>query len=142
MPDGFDISLLGDKELQRKLTRLVPAVQRKVLKKALRKAGKVVLAAARAAAPVRTGNLRRFLRLGDMKSRRDRVGVEVRTGTRDELGIPQGSRFYYPAHIELGTRKLPARPYLRPALKGKETEALAIISSELRSGIIREARRG
>ena len=141
MADGFDISLLGDKALSRKLAKLPAAVQRKVLRPALRKGGKVILEAVRRNIPVDEGKLRKTLKLRALKAKRGRIGVEVRTGTREELDIPAGAEGYYPAHVELGTRNRSATPYLRPAMDDKESQVVSLLKTEIGLGITREAKR-
>lgn len=115
MAQAFDISLLGDKELQRQFQQLPLVVQRKLLRQSFRAALRPVLAAARARAPKVTGRMARTLRLRAMKRRRGQLGLMIISGTREALGIPPDSRSYYPAHVELGTSQMPAEPYLRPS---------------------------
>lgn len=115
MAQAFDISLLGDRELQQQFRALPLAVQRKLLRQSFREALRPVLTAARAAAPRLTGRLARTLRLRALKRRRGRLGMMVISGTRESLGIPASHPWYYPAHVELGTSRMPAQPYLRPA---------------------------
>ena len=115
MAQAFDISLLGDKDLQRQFQQLPLVVQRKLLRQSFRAALRPVLAAARARAPKLTGRMARTVRLRALKRRRGQLGLMIISGTREALGIPPERRSYYPAHVELGTSQRPAEPYLRPA---------------------------
>lgn len=115
MAQAFDLSLLGDQELNRQFKALPLVVQRKLLRQSFREALRPVLTAARANAPRLTGLLARTLRLRALKRRRGQLGMMVISGTRASLKIPATHPWYYPAHVELGTSKMPARPYLRPA---------------------------
>ena len=139
---AFDISVLGSAEIERKLGNLAVKVQRKVMRKAMRKAAKPILETAKSLVPVDEGKLRRSLKIRALKRRRGSFGVQVKTGTRDELGIAPDDPYYYPMAVETGTNKVAARPYLRPALKLNRTESLNILARELKAGIAREARTG
>lgn len=118
----FDVSLLGDKDLERRLRGLTEKVERNILTRSLRAAATVVRNQAQAnirprgvviqpgASRRRERQLRRlaqnFARLRNslivrpLKRSRHRVGSAVYTGTRAQLGIT--GQYYYPAHVELG----------------------------------------
>lgn len=115
MAQAFDISLLGDKVLAYQFKQLPLVVQRKLLRQSFREAMRPVLTMARALAPKLTGRMARTLRLRSMKRRRGQLGMMVISGRRSDLAIPADHPWYYPAHVELGTSKMPAHPYLRPA---------------------------
>jgi HK97 gp10 family phage protein len=141
MAKMVDISILGEKALQRKLKRLAGPAQRKIVMKALREGGRPVLAAAKARVPVATGRLRKSLRLRKRRTSGSFFGMEVRTGTREELGISPDSKGYYPMSVEFGHAGVAARPFLRPAMDGQRSKALRIIGREIAAGILREARK-
>lgn len=129
--DGFDISVLGDRELQKKFGKLEKSVQGKMLTSAMREAMKPVLASARAAAPRHTGNLARKIKLSSVRLRGKGKGIAVRTPTRAQLGIAKDAKGYYPAHQEYGTRKNRAQPYMRPALESNRSRVLEALRSGL-----------
>jgi HK97 gp10 family phage protein len=128
MAQAFDISLLGDRELQQQFRALPLAVQRKLLRQSFRAALRPVLTAARAAAPRLTGRLARTLRLRALRRRRGQLGMMVISGTRESLNIPADHPWYYPAHVELGTSKMPAQPYLRPAFDTQREHMLQTLA--------------
>ncbi len=134
----IDISLMGDRKLQRKLKRLPIVVQRKIVRHALREAARPVLATAKALVPVDTGRLKKSLKIRSA-GKRGQAGIVVRTGTRAELGIPEDAKYFYPAALEFGHGNVPAYPFLRPALDQNRPRALKIIARELGAGIEREA---
>ncbi len=121
--------------LRRKLRRLRSADALKIVRRAARAAARVVLAEAQRRAPVRSGALKRGLKIRALRRSRRRVGVAVRTGTRAEMEIEGDG--YYPAHIHFGSRRrnLTAQPFLRDAAEFKRAEALSILSAELGRGI-------
>lgn len=138
---AVNISVLGDRALERKLSRLKAATQKKIVRKALRAAAKPIRDDAKANAPVDEGDLRKNIKVRAMRRSRVRLGVIVRTGTRDEMGIPADSNWYYPAIVEYGYDDVPANPYLRNALDKNRQQALRTMGAEISSGIDREARR-
>lgn len=142
----FNIELLGDKELSRRLQALPEKLERKVLRQALRAGANVALPAARQSAPVRSGRLQRSIRVRALRRRRGQLGVAVQTGRRTQLGIPPGARYYYPAAQELGfhvrgtsRRRIAGRRYMRGSFLSIEQRVLDTIRQTLSQGIEREA---
>lgn len=126
----MDVSILGD----RALTRIFQGLERKhgakVLRPALRKGAVPIRDAARVnAAPGLTGRNAANIRIRS-SSRKGKLSVQVVTGRRPELGIAGDAKYYYPSAVELGTDKMPARPFLRPALESNRQNALAIVKAE------------
>ena len=143
-----DISLLGDKALSKKLRRLETKVQKKIVRKALRAGARPILASAKALVPYSEGlrrrsgkHLRDTLKLRALKARKGRFGVQVLTGTREELGIAANESGYYPLSLEYGGGNAPAQPYLRPALDMNRVRSTRIVHYTIRRGILQEARR-
>ena len=131
MAVGINISMLGDKVLARKLKSLAPKLQKKIVRNAMRKAIKPVAAQAKANAPVLSGTLQLSLRVAARKFKsRTKFGIQVAT---DKLG----GDIYYAAFNELGTKKQPARPFMRPALHGNRERSTGILKREIASGIVR-----
>lgn len=142
-----DISLIGDAELQAALRELVPAVQRKIVRKGLRVAGNIHLKAAKAAAQNYSKGtegrvddpfmpkVAKLLKLRSLKRSRKGFGVQIVTPTREELGLPPERKGYPPAHIELGTAKTPALPFMRWAFDQNEPRMTEAIADSVREGI-------
>lgn len=141
---GLDITVTGDKELIAAFDALDEAVQKKALRRAARAVGKDIVALARSKVPKLSGRLAASIAVKALPRKRGVVGVRVMTGTAQQLGIPKtpGTKVpgYYPMHqerglkpkeTELGTRKLPARPYLRPALDELREPGLAKLGAVL-----------
>jgi len=132
----ISIAVLGSRSLQKRFDRFEKNVQKKIVRQALRAAARPMLVAAKAKVPVDTGRLKKSLRLRALKQRRGIFGVQVRTGTRAELGMWIGDKTgYYPASVEWGHGSVPARPYLRPAFDETRDEALRILKAYLRRAI-------
>jgi len=129
---GFvDISMLGDKDIQRRFKKLPFVMQKKVLRKSLRAVAKDIKTAAGSRVPQLTGNLKRSLRLKSMKRTNWGIGVFVETGTRSDLGIDPKSKWYYPAHVELGTTGHTVQGFLRESLRLNKVSGLNKIKQDL-----------
>lgn len=132
----IDISIFGDKQLSAKLSAMVPKVQKKITRQALRQGAKRVRDEARRLAPVDSGALKKSLKVRAAKNlRRGSFGLSVLTGTRAELGISPEAKFYYPAVLEYGGRGHEAQPYLRPAMDATRAEVLGLIKSSIREAL-------
>jgi len=140
----FDIRVLGDKKLSKAMRKLPDKVERKVLRKAMRTAFKTTLARAKAKVPVRSGALRRSLKLRARRGGRRRIAFAIFAGGNEQLGVPAKTksgrpRGYYPAAIEFGWnaghRAMPERPWMRAALKESEAQVIEKLKRELWSGL-------
>ncbi len=98
-----DISVLGDKELQRALNKLEKNTNRRIVRAALKKQAQSVAVGAAMKTPVDTGRLRESIAVAAATGLgRGQFGVTVRTGTRKELKIDTKDDYYYPAAVEFG----------------------------------------
>lgn len=142
------ILITGDKELDRLLKGLPLAAQKKLSRKATRKAAKeIVLPDAKARVPVDTGELEESLVVKAIKRSRNRIGHMV--ATKD--GFYAGDQFYG-AFIEFGTKERqhksgkpvgridPAKnfAYLRPAAYDNEVPIRQLYVSAM-TELIRES---
>lgn len=125
----------GIKGLDKALKALPAKIEKKVLRQAMRKGVKPIQAAAKANVPVRSGTLKKAIKVRAMKRKKDRLGVLVIVGQGDFKG-----ETFYGAMIEYGhfagkrgtpDRKfVEAKPFMRPAFEtnkeavGKETVRL------------------
>jgi HK97 gp10 family phage protein len=98
---------------KRTLNNLITTLPARVDAIAARGAGQTAKSA-RALVPVRTGALRASIRV-----ERSGVGHAVRAG---------GGAVDYAAYVEFGTRRMAARPYLRPALESVSWERIARVA--------------
>ena len=148
MADSVTVKIEGLGELRRALMALPDKIRRKALIKPMRAAMKVVLQAARDAAPVlQTPNPRRTrgtvkkaltVRVSRESRRAGNVGLYVNVRplnkARAMKAVKKGRAVrsvdpFYWRFLEFGTRKMAARPFLRPAAN-KLTEALAVFQRE------------
>ena len=89
---------------------------REALKRGLKMVGMQAESYAKDLCPVKTGNLRNSI----SHAIRDEGGTV-------ELGV--GSNVEYAPYVELGTVKMSARPYLRPAAENHTPEYKAVVES-------------
>ena len=117
------VAVLGDKKLQRALSRLAGGAQKKAVRKGLREAGRPILTEAKRLVPRDSGDLARRLALRALPRSRKRFGVQILV--RGDNQTRQTGKAH---HVELGTQHRPATPYLRPALDNNRTRARRIFS--------------
>ncbi len=132
----FDISVLGDKELQAKLLKMEKRVGAKIMKQSLKSAMEPVKNLAKIRAPQKSGRLRKSIRIGTKSNRRG-VSALLRTGTRKQLKIPADAKYYYPAAIEYGAagRHLPERSFLRSSLHDRKGQVIGSVARHIRNNL-------
>jgi pilus assembly protein TadC len=126
----LDIKMLGEKELQARLKKIELKMQRKIVKGAMMKAARPVLALAKILVPVKTGRLRDSLRIRTLTGVRGAIGAKVETGTRQQLGIPADAKYFYPVVVEYKHQS-----FLRRAVDDDRELIMSIIAREIRAGI-------
>lgn len=126
---GLSVQIEGMPNLKRKFSGLSQVAQKKVLRKAMRGAAKPVVKAAKAKAPVRTGKLKKSIR----------TTVSMRRG-KAEAKVGFGGKQYYGIFSELGTVKMPARPFLRPALDSQKDASVRAFVEVIQAEIAKVAR--
>lgn len=114
------VSVRGADELQKKLVKLAEKANDAQLKTALLAGAKPIENTAVAKAPIDTGTLRRSIH---SEAGRVAGGLVVRIGTNVEYGLYQ----------EMGTRRMRAQPYLRPAFNQNRVAALREIMRALKA---------
>lgn len=126
----------GIPEIDRALKQLPAVVGKKVIRQALRKGAKVIQAEAKRLAPVKTGRLKKEIKVRSGNRSRKRVNVNV---------LVDGEKFeggdFYPAYVEYGTPTAEAHPYMRPAYEKEGANAARIIEKEIAEGIEREVKK-
>lgn len=156
----MQIKVEGLAELAKALKALPPEIAGKnggPLRKAIGRAAVVIRDDARRRAPVDTGNLRdNIIAVRKRKSPQGTEGyfVEVRRKRRKYANTRANRRkgrvgktyenlgeAYYGMFVELGTAKMPAQPFLRPAFESKKAEAVETFRVELAKGIEQAAKK-
>lgn len=92
-----------------------------VLAKAAEAGGRVALSEAKRRCSVKTGRLRASLTLTQGK----------KTPTKANVRIEHGKKEYYGKFVELGTRKQPARPFMRPAVDENKQQISEAVTEEI-----------
>ncbi|MCP5017107.1 MAG: hypothetical protein GY938_17825 [Ketobacter sp.] len=132
----FDISVIGDKKLERKLNKMEKKASSKVMRDAMKESMEPVKELAKLRAPRDKGLLIKSIRIAAKTSRRG-VSAMVRTGTRKQLKISADNPFYYPAAHEYGTKYMPAKSYLRSALGDKKNMVLSDLGRSIHKMLAR-----
>jgi len=126
----------GLSELEKVMEQLPASLNRKVLNAALKKAAAPIVKAARKRIPRDSGDsARNFKARVTPKSQMqwERAGVTI-SGTKDKKG-----RDYILRFIEFGTEKMGARPFFRPAIDSKQSEAINIFAKAAWEKLEKEA---
>ncbi|MBF8651492.1 HK97 gp10 family phage protein [Pseudomonas putida] len=153
MADGVEFSILGLEGLLGKLSEVSVDVRRKGGRAALRKAAQVVVQKAKAGAEriddKATGrsisdnialrwNGRLFKRSGDLGFR---IGVLHGAVLKDGGDLSSNAPTPHWRLIEFGTEKMPAAPFMRPALADSISEVTNTFVTEYEKAIDRAIRR-
>lgn len=140
MSDEFvSINVTGLDVLNAQLLALKAEVAAKALQTAARKAFQPVLWAARGLVPVDSGALRDSMKIAVSKADEGdmivSVGITIGKKQGGKTGeLAPSTRWHF---IELGTAKMPAQPYLRPALDENAAAVVEIFKEELAKQIER-----
>lgn len=126
--------ITGIAEIDRALRELEPKIAKKVLRQACRKALKPVKDAAQANAPVKSGQVKKAIKVKAGKRRRDQIRLDVTIGAGDFVG-----KQFYGSFLEFGTESIEAREFLRRAYESQQEQARRIAQAEILKGIEREA---
>jgi len=147
----FDFSVLGDRELSRKLRRLDEKIQKKITRQALRKSakrakGRIVDNLNSGTPAIVTGDTAQAFKDAKIKgtTRKGRIRIGVTWPERDALGITPDDPNYYPVALEYGhvagsRPAAPPFPFLRPAIDEHTQSEYGRIAADLRTGIYKEA---
>jgi hypothetical protein len=155
--DFINVKLLGGQELQNMLNKLPEKAQKKVVRQSLRKSTKRihgVMTQKLSGFPVMPQTGRLLIAMSGKKpkmhSRRDVIRYGIPLPTRDELGIPEDDRGYYPTAVEYGhdlvrggrvVGHVPPHSYMRAAVDENVDTEFRQIGADLGKGIPKEAAR-
>jgi HK97 gp10 family phage protein len=135
------IKLEGGAELERKLKAIDAKLAKSIVKKALRAGAKVVLKAAKAKAPRKSGLLVKSLKVRSAKAKKGAVRMAVQTREGDFKGETFYAAFTEFGH-RIGNRKLgnarkvvEAKPFLGPAFDASKDEAARAITETIKQGL-------
>jgi HK97 gp10 family phage protein len=141
------MNLTGFKELAAALRELGPRVARNTLRRAVSAGAVPIRDEAKVRARKKTGEMARDIQIKREKDTKGEMSakysVYVRTGKKSRLsgrarGVDKNS--FYWIFQELGTSKMPAHPFLRPAFESRKEEAVKTIGEKLDEGIQKAAR--
>ncbi len=114
--------------LEKRLNEIADKLAKKALRTAARKAMKPVRDEAKTNAPEDTGLLEEnFALLTTAKNGEITAKVGVRGGAKKNDKTP----FYFRFH-ELGTKDIPAKPFMRPALENNAERIIQTVADELK----------
>jgi HK97 gp10 family phage protein len=115
----------GAEELNEALRDVGDSVTGIIVRQAAEAGANVIAEEAQRLAPVDEGDLRDSIKA---KPRRIQQG-------RAQFEIGPGGDAWYGKLVELGTEKMPAKPYLRPAFDAKQEEAQQAVADAIRAAL-------
>lgn len=121
----------GFKEITKALSVLEVNIQKKVLRSAMRKNLKPLLAESKKNAPKVSGDLRKSLRLKAGKRKKHKFSINVMVGKKNFVG-----KTFYGAMVELGTKKMKARHFMKAAFDAKGPAARDAMMKDIKDQII------
>ena len=104
----------------------------KLLTEGITESGNFVRDRAKQKAPFKKGKLKSAIATGDPKLEKNKAVIDVGIDTSIKPFSKDG---YYARFQELGTSKMRARPYLRPALDESKNEVNTIVSRKLKEAL-------
>lgn len=128
MRETMSFRVDGLLQLDRQLHSLPTHVAGKALAASVRAGARVVRGAVRDKAPVDTGALRANLYVANKRTGNDAEKTVL-------VGVRNRKTFYWRL-VEFGTRKMAARPFLRPAFDGCEHEAVSAMTDKLEQRLL------
>lgn len=131
-----DFKIIGGKALDKALKQLGPKFEKRIAKGAIRAGARVIAKQAKANAPKESGALKRSIQVVTRKTKGADVAVVTRHKKKD---IKQGKGTAYAHIIEFGSKYIPARPFLRPALDSKAKEAVKAVGKYVQERIAKLA---
>lgn len=131
----ISVRVFGNREVAKRLAALPEKLQRKIVRKALRKGAATFRTQARANAPLLSGRLARAIKTVGRRTRRDmmreHMQVRLRVAQAGADQVPYGS------FQELGApgHNLPAARFMREAYLQQRMAVLDTIKAEILSGL-------
>lgn len=148
-----DQNIIGGRELDAMLQSLAPKIERNILRSALRAGGNEFKDEAKANVPVKSGALRRSIKVST-KAKGGRVTVSVKAGgklaphamlieygTKPHKITPKGAGgLLIGGNVVAVVHHPGVKPhqFLRPALDSKQGEAVAAVAAQIRKRLTKE----
>lgn len=135
----MDIVITGLREVQQRLEQLAPNMARKAMKQALTAGGRVIADEVQLRAPKLTGELAANVAMkGKVSDKGGFVVIGVTYRGKRALKSRRPGKVpstqdpgVYAKFVELGTKNMAARPFLRPAIDSKAEESVKVFAQVL-----------
>lgn len=143
MPE-MTLKIVGDVALKRKFDLMPMRVQNRLMDHALAIGCQLVEFDAIRLAPEKSGALKKSIKMYRVH-KRAYMGYRVEFPTRIILAGAQPTydkamhvlddQGYYPAALEYGTAKMPARPFIRPALANNRNAVARLVENDIQNAV-------
>lgn len=125
------MQVLGIPEIDKQLKKLGPQISKKIIRKGMRPAQKIIRDQAKMYCPVDYGDLEDSIKVTAGKRTRKSINIHVSTSGSDNIFTGDT---YYAGFVEWGCPdrpEYPAQPFLRPAFDSKKDEAKAFAEKRI-----------
>jgi len=112
------VTLIGEKELLKKLKRIPAKDAKKAIRKGTRAGAKMLVPEVKANTPKRTGLLKKSVKVRSLKKSRVRTGVAVQMGKGAFVG-----KTFYGGFAEYGTTRQDAQEFIKKSVRSKGQQA-------------------
>jgi HK97 gp10 family phage protein len=121
-------AIQGIEEFLKQLNALDKKLRNKTIRTAMRDAMKILAADIKDRAPKDTGAMADSTKVRSGRKKKDTISIQVVVeGGHDGEPVP--------LHVEAGTVKMPARPFLRPAVAEHRDELRQMVLEKIRDAI-------
>ena len=143
--EQVQFELTGIEEMQQTFDELDKALQRRIIRAALKKGAAIarrsITSRVHAQGLVDTSALINNIHVTKARKKKRRHYVAVQTGTRPMMGIKDTDKYYYPAALELGTKNSPPFAFMREGFAAAEPMVKQVVKAEVKKGIIDAVRK-
>lgn len=148
-----DIKVQGLKELGQQMDKLDKKVRNRIARAATAAGARHIRDTAKAMVPVDTGQLKQNIVVKKFRDRQpDKtlygIGLISKESTYGDTKTNRRKgragksywtdKAYYGHMVEFGTRKMPAQPFLRPALETQKEQTVAVVKKRLTEELVKE----
>ena len=118
----------GLEDIIKKLTDLPDKVEKKILRRSVRKGANVVKKTAQLYVPVREGKLKKSIKVIGIKAKPGVIAFKVRPTGNKKRGVS----VFYDRFVEFGTSKMAAQPYMRTAYDEAGEDVLNTVIDDIK----------
>lgn len=118
----------GLEELIKNLNALPDKLEKRVIRRSVRKGANIIKAKAQDYVPVREGKLKKSIKVSGVKAKPGVIAFKIRPTGNKKRGVS----VFYDRFVENGTSKMAAQPYMRPAYDEAGEDVLNAVIDDIK----------